>query len=159
MTSIHTPHHRLVLADVENLLGAAIPSRQEVVQIRQQLFTLLGDTSDTLFEVACSHLAAPAVRFGFPEGRHQWRSGTDGADLALIGVIADEHVAERFRTVVVASGDGIFAAPVSDLTARGVECTVISRRQSLSNRLRLAATHVVFLDDDDFNEGVLLDAA
>ena len=34
--------------------------------------------------VACSHHAAPTVAFAFPTARHLWRSGRDGADLALL---------------------------------------------------------------------------
>jgi len=155
MTHLNSSHRRLVLADVENLLGTASPSHEEVVQIRQEVLDILGDVSFTHFEVACSHRAAAAVRFGFPEGRHQWRSGPNGADLALLDVLAIESGAARFVEVVFASGDGIFAAAAAELTARGVRCTVISRRTSLSARLCLAAAEVFYLDDPISDEAML----
>jgi len=153
MTTNHSSHHRVVLADVENLLGTANPSLQEVVEIRQDVLDLLGNIDGTHFEIACSHRAAAAVRFGFPEGRHQWRSGEDGADLALIDVLIHENVLGRFDEVVIASGDGIFAPWATRLARAGIRCTVICRRDSLSARLGLAAQTTMFLAEPTAGEG------
>ena len=56
--------------------------------------------------VACSHHAAPRVAFAFPGARHLWRSGPDGADLALLDVLDHEHVAQRFECVTICWGMG-----------------------------------------------------
>lgn len=153
MTNTNSSHHRVVLADVENLLGTANPSVQEVVEIRQDVLDLLGNIDDTHFEIACSHHAAAAVRFGFPEGRHQWRSGENGADLALIDVLIHENIIGRFDEVVIASGDGIFAAWAAALAGAGIRCTVISRRDSVSSHLGLAAHTTLFLAEPITGEG------
>ena len=152
-SSQSTSHRRLVLADVENLLGTGDPTEQAVVQIRQDLLDVIGDVSHTLFEVASSHHAAAAVSFGFPEGRHHWRSGPNGADLALLGVFESDWQVGRFDEVVIASGDGIFAEVAAAVAASGVVCTVITRRAGLSARLAMAASAIIFLGDPIIDEG------
>jgi hypothetical protein len=74
------------------------------------------------------------------------RSGPDGADLELLDVVAYENVAARFTHVAIASGDGIFADAAAGLAAAGVWVTVVTRRNSLSARLALAAHEVIFID-------------
>jgi hypothetical protein len=138
---------------VENLLGTGDPTEQAVVQIRQDLLDAIGDVSHTLFEVASSHHAAAAVSFGFPEGRHHWRSGPDGADLALLEVFESDWQVSRFDEVVIASGDGIFTDVAVAVAAGGVKCTVVTRRAGLSARLALAATTIVYLGDPIIDEG------
>ena len=147
MAQVKSSHQRLVLVDAENLLGTGDPTEHDVVGIRRDLFEILGDLSDTLFEVASSHHAAPAVRFGFPEGRHHWRSGPDGADLALLDALDSNSQTGCFDEVVIASGDGIFAKAAAALVANGTRCTVISRRTSLSAQLCLAAISATYIDD------------
>lgn len=147
MSSKRTPSRQLVATDVENLLGSANPTEQEVVQIRCHLIAIVQPDHDAMFEVACSHRAAAAIRFGFPNGHHVWRSGPNGADLALLDILTVESVADRFDRVVIASGDGIFAPVAARLAEQGVHCTVVSRRSALSTRLALAAARVIILDD------------
>jgi hypothetical protein len=96
--------------------------------------------------VACNHGVAADVGYGWPGVRLLWRSGRDGADLALLDVLLEESVAERFSHVVVASGDGIFTDPVSRLGRHGVHVTVVANRGQLSRRLELAAAAVVYFD-------------
>jgi uncharacterized LabA/DUF88 family protein len=68
----------------------------------------------------------------------------------LLDVIETEEPARRYDTIVVASGDGIFAEPVGRLCQEGCAITVVARRGSLSRRLRLAAPDVRFLDIEGF---------
>jgi hypothetical protein len=98
---------------------------------------------------ACSHLTLLNAALGWPRARYLVRSGPNGADLALLDVIRCENVIDRFTHVVIGSGDGAFAAATASLTAAGATVTVVSRRYSLSNRLRLAAHNVVFIDDTE----------
>jgi len=78
--------------------------------------------------------------------RYRIRSGPDGADLELLDVIDHENVAERFTHVVIGSGDGIFADAATSLAAASRWVTVVSRCESLSARLRLAACDVIYLN-------------
>lgn len=98
-----------------------------------------------LVVVACSHHAFPAVGWDWPRARKILRSGENGADLALLEVIARERIPERFASVVVASGDGIFTDAVARLGAAGVYVTAVSRPESLARTLRLASRQHVLL--------------
>ncbi len=134
----------LVLADVENLVRTASPACSEVVQVRQDVYSLLNDFIDAevMTIVGASHHAAAAVRFGWSEGRHHWRSGCDGADLAILQALDETQVAGRFDAVVFASGDGIFAEAASRVAALGPRVIVVAQPEALSRRLRFAAHEV-----------------
>ena len=47
-------------------------------------------------------------------------SGRDSADKALLNSVDVDHVAERFDSVVIASGDGFFAGLARTLSERGL---------------------------------------
>jgi len=53
---------------------------------------------------------------------------------------------ERFTRFVIASGDGIFATAAASLAAASRWVAVVSRRESLSARLRLAAREVIYIE-------------
>ena len=154
MTFNH-PYRRLHLIDPENLTGTPLPNFDSVAHChkRYQELTHYGDAD--LSVIACSHLAAKQVAFAWPSGLKLLRSGPDGADLALLEALEREFVAGRFDELVLASGDGIFTTEVSRLGSLGIPVTVVSRRNSLSLRLRLAARHVLYFDETDAVTSVL----
>lgn len=137
---------RLHLVDVENLIGCPRPTLAEATTCREDYDECAAVRLNDLVVVACNHGAALAVGFGWRGARLLLRSGQDGADLALLDVIAHEDVEDRFAAVVVASGDGRFADAVARLSILGIEVTVVSNGRALSRRLRLAAKHVVIFD-------------
>lgn len=130
----------LHLIDIENLTGSASPTPGEVRDCRDVYESAFVGAND-LVVVACSHHAFRAVGWEWTKARLLLRSGDNGADLALLEVLASEDVAKRFDFIHVASGDGIFADAVARLGAAGVTITVVSRPESLSAALRLAADH------------------
>jgi hypothetical protein len=135
----------LIIVDIENAAGTPLPTPADCEQIRWLVEEFAGDGEFQVI-VACSHLAARQVAFNWTGSRHLWASGEDGADKALLEVIADENVGRRFQRVVLVSGDGIFADAVAWLGAQGVVVEVLSRRDSLSRRLRMAATRTVSIE-------------
>lgn len=139
---------RLHLIDLENLAGRPMFSPIDARTIEHCYQNLVGIAPRDLVVVATSHVAAPASWDSFVAARRLVRSGPDGADLALLNVISAERVPERFKSVVVASGDGIFAEPCARLQALGCRVTVASNRRSLSRRLSFAVRDVVYLDQD-----------
>lgn len=148
MTNTQRAHRKgrhLILVDIENLVASPNPTVGEVETAVTALHGALPDFDAAQSIVACSHHAAPTVAFAFPRARHLWRSGPDGADLALLDVLDREQVDERFEFVTICSGDGIFAASASSLAAVGVDVTVVSLKAHLSARLELAARHVLVL--------------
>ena len=139
-----TDERSLHLIDIENLIGSPSPSVDEVGWYHLAYEALHVGPEDQVV-IAYSHHAARSVRWGWPPGRHLWRSGKNGADLALLEVIAQERVAECFNSVVLASGDSIFRNAVAWLGEQGVDVTVVSRPESLSSSLLMAARrHLLF---------------
>lgn len=130
------PRH-IHLIDIENLAGTPLPTTEQVAEVRSayQRYIEHGDH----VVLACSHKAYATVGWAWPDARHLLRSGEDGADLALLEVLDTERVAERYDCVFVGSGDGIFAGPTAALGGQGVPVTVVSRPESLSRRLEMAA--------------------
>ena len=139
---------RLHLVDIENLLGCARPTLNDVIACRDHYYAWAPVLSGDLVEIACNHGAFAPVRFGWPRAKLRLRSGEHGAELELLNVVARENVAGRFREVVVGSGDGFFTDTVAHLGRHGVEVTVVANRSALSRRLRFAARHVVIFDSE-----------
>jgi len=137
----------LHLIDVENLAGQALPAIGEIRKLRDRYDGQVGIASTDLVVIACSHKALLSVALGWPGVRYRVRSGPDGADLELLDVLDHERVTERFRRIVIASGDGRFAESTARLAALGCHVTIVSRRQSLAVRLWLAAHAVIRIDD------------
>jgi hypothetical protein len=137
---------RLHLVDVENLIGCPLPTLAEATRCHEDYAECAAVGPNDLVVVACNHGAAVPVGLGWRGARLLLRSGENGADLALIDVIANEDVADRFAGVVVASGDSRFADAVARLGVLGVEVTVVSGGRALSRRLQIAAKRVVIFD-------------
>jgi hypothetical protein len=140
------PQRRLHLIDIENLVGCPRPTTAEASACREAYNEHATVGPDDLVVVACNHGAAFAVGLGWSGARLLLRSGPDGADLALLDVIAHESVEDRFAAIVVASGDGCFANAVARLGGLGLDVTVVSTGRALSRRLALAAKHVVLFE-------------
>lgn len=136
---------QLHLVDIENLIGKPTPTYADVERCRQEYMARFVCDGDHVV-VACNHRAFATVGFAWRSARHLIRSGPDGADTALLDVVADERVAERFSEVVIASGDAIFTEAAAWLAARGVHVSVVSRPGSLSRRLKLAAGSACTVD-------------
>jgi len=141
----HKAGRQLILIDIENLTGTPSPTCEEVETAKATLRLVVPGFDDAQHIVACSHHAAPTVAFAFQRARHLWRSGPNGADLALLDVLENERVDERFERVTICSGDGIFAASAAWLAAADVDVTVISLPGHLAARLQLAARYVTHL--------------
>lgn len=135
----------MVLIDIENLLGTPMPTTLEVDLVLAALADLIPGFNEAQRVVACSHRAARTVSFACPTERRLWRSGPDGADLALLDVLETEHVEERFDSVTICSGDGIFASVTARIAEHGVDTTVVALKGHLAARLKLAARNVAYL--------------
>ena len=105
----------------------------------------LGDTDHVV--VATSRIGLLQVGANWNGVRYVVRSGRDGADLALLDVLA-EDVTNRYEQVLLASGDGIFAPAAAELAAAGVLTTVLGRTGCVARRLQMAASRVIYLPVD-----------
>lgn len=131
----------LRLVDIENMVGSCQLSLGDVARARVRINAAVAPGTDDHTVIAASHYNAPAAYFGWAGPvRRLARSGQDGADLALLEVVADVGwVAARYERVVVASGDHAFAPAVAELKGAGVEVIVIRPDTGFSARMRLAA--------------------
>ena len=139
----------LVIVDAENVAGCAVPSATHAASSHTALVQAIPDLESSFVVVACNHLAAPAVSWEWTRARKLWRSGPNGADLALLEVLQTEDVAGRFDRVTVCSGDGIFAETVSMLAVVGIRTTVVGLAGHISAALRLVATITIELSTPD----------
>lgn len=134
----------LHLIDIENLNGAC-PRTMDTHRAKD----LLG-SYDTVVPIAeCDHLIVGCnprigleVGLAMDTGRLVVRHGSDGADQALIDAIDLDHVARRYRRVILGSGDHIFVPMVLELLARSVPVEVVARPDGTSARLRLTGVRV-----------------
>jgi hypothetical protein len=140
------PARTLHIVDIENLAGAAIPSRGQVSEVQGLYVARLAFGADDQVVMAANHLALLNAALGWPHARYRVRSGPHGADLELLDVLLHEDVAARFTHVVIGSGDGVFSPAAATLVSGGVPVTVVSRRGSLSAGLARVALDVVYLD-------------
>lgn len=138
----HRAGRHLVLIDIENLVGSGSPTSSEVETALHALSNVVPGFGSAQRVVACSHHAACAVSFAASGCRRLWRSGPNGADLALLEVLNSEFVEERFEFITVCSGDGIFADRVARLAELGVAVNVVALRGQLAWRLRPFAHHI-----------------
>lgn len=139
---------RLHLIDIENLAGSGRPTGGQIVACYRRYADLVKPVRGDLCVVACNHGAGVEVAFNWPGARYLWRSGRDGADLALLDVLEAESVPDRFDAVVLASGDRLFAEAIAGLAQCGVHVTVVANETALSRRLRIAAAAVILFGMD-----------
>lgn len=135
---------RLILVDIEN---AARGPKMTVAQVRMLRTEITESLDLTLWDqviVGCSHIAMVNAKAGWPRARVVVRSGPDGADLALLAELGHIDV-RRFAGLVLVSGDHLFAPAIS---TAALPTTVLGHRDGLSQRLRLAATHVRYLSTE-----------
>lgn len=145
LISSSSPGRELHLIDVENLLGTP-RFTSSAVQALRETYEPLADTAPTAQQVIATstdHNIVDAA-LGWVGARSVFRRGKDGADLALLeaGGYKPER---RFRRVVIASGDHVFAHYAAQLQRGGVHVTVVVRPGSLSRELKFAVRDVRFL--------------
>jgi hypothetical protein len=135
---------RLHLIDADNLAGSGYPTVAEVREVHDAYRAAVapGPLDHTI--IACSHMAGVSVGLEWSGAQLLWRSGPDGADLALLDAV--EHIGDvsrRFAGVVLGSGDGIFSPVIGSIRGTGMPVTVVWGRGSLSRHLEHAASQTL----------------
>lgn len=141
------PRHvgrRILLVDIENLAGGAVLNARQVAWAKAQLVEAIGLNDMDQVVIGTSHIGLITIGTNWKRQRYVVRSGDDGADMALLEVLA-ENLASRYDEVVLASGDGIFTNAVAALGATGVVVHVVAPAHALSRRLHAAASHTTLL--------------
>lgn len=132
---------KLFVVDIENMVGTSQPTISEVCKARTRIKNAVTHEVGDHVIIGSSGGNAEAANFGWAgSAQHVIRNGKDGADLALLECISDaQWIAARYDTVVIASGDHIFAFAVAALKAAGCEVLVIAPDRGFSKAMRLAA--------------------
>jgi hypothetical protein len=144
---------RLVVVDMENVVGGAIMTVEHAVGAHLCIEAAVGLHGDEHVVIGTSHFGLLSAGLGWAGPRLLARSDENGADLVLLAVLTEEHVEERFDEVVLVSGDGIFTDAVTALGAAGVRVTVVARRGTCSRRLRMAAGRTILFDERSVGVG------
>jgi len=157
-TSRVTFNRRLVLVDIENIVGGGVSMATQVRSAQSAIEAAVKPRPNDQVVLACGRFSIDTVGFEWVGARRlKFRSGIDGADLELLEVLETEHVGERFTEVVLVSGDGIFTDAISRLAlTSGTDITLVSRADACSRRLRMAAKTVL---DLDFDPNAFMEAA
>lgn len=143
-----TSNRRLVLVDIENIVGGGVSFPEQVHGAQAAIAAAIGLRDGDQVILACGRFGVDVVGFEWRGHRRLvFRAGSNGADLALLDVLETERVANRFTEVVLVSGDGIFSTVVS-LLGHCTNVTVVSRPDACSRKLRMAAKRVIDLNYD-----------
>jgi hypothetical protein len=135
-----------ILLDTENLHGGTDATPADVAKLVEAVLNMTRVPRATPFTLGAScQSMLLANGYAAPGARLVWLPGRDGADKALLNVLDGEDLWRRFATIVIGSGDGIFAPAARRLRLHGVHVTVVSRRESLSRDLARAASSILYL--------------
>ncbi|WP_137843747.1 hypothetical protein [Microbacterium sp. 2FI] len=131
MLSMRTLH----LIDIENLCAGSVSLAN--VRNARDAYTRVSPIISGDHTVIGSSRANCVDTIAWGAARRVVGSGVDGADLALLEVLEEERITDHYGRVVIASGDGIFAAAIGALGS-SLMTRVVSRTTSCSRRLLLA---------------------
>lgn len=145
MTSSLCRRRTLHVIDIENLIGASGAAPATLRSTAERLHEAIPRSPGDHEIVGSGPRLLLAAAAAWPSARHLLGPGPSGPDRALVNVLRDEQVGQRFDHVVIASGDGEFAPVAAMLASQGVRVTVVARRGSLSRRLQIAAGEVRYL--------------
>ena len=134
----------LHVVDIENLLGDVDPIQPKDVARCAAVYERFVETGDKVV-VGWSFQPREEVQQAWQGPVHVWRRGEDGADRRLVLELRQRRhqIKDSFRRgVFVASGDAEFVGIVRDLVTDGVHVTVVSREESLAQKLGQVASAV-----------------
>lgn len=137
---------RIVLIDIENIVGGAVRTSEEAAWGRTIIETLVEIRPGEHVVVGTCDVGALHVMTEWRDARVVMGTGENGADRQIIDVLTTENLASRFDEVLLISGDHIFAEPLAALRGLGMDVTVASWVSHLSPLLQLAAAHTIILD-------------
>lgn len=136
-----TPSGMLLCIDMENMSCASELDVPRVARLSARLRATVPVRAGDHTVIATSHHNALAAGLGWGgPALRRVRSGKDGADLELIEEMSDAAwIVSRYRRVVLAAGDRIYAESVARLKAAGGAVFVVPPDSGLSKTLALAA--------------------
>lgn len=136
-------NRRLFLIDIENVIGTAFFDQGAACRGREQVAAAAGlrDEEHAVVGVTSVQGVLPAAE-AFPGKTIRVQLGQDGAERAILELVDVEHIAKRYASVVIASGDHAFAEFARDMRDAGTTVHVVARERSLARALADEATSV-----------------
>ena len=140
----------ILLCDIENLAYDFRKkgfNKDDVRLVHERVMTLVAHLKPYQV-VATSHYFWLEVMAGWksPNFFPTLRSGKDGADLALLNAFRDKNCGDRYETILIASGDGIFSSLAAELSSAGKEVITLFGRGGLAKKLELASEQTIDLN-------------
>ena len=136
----------LALVDIENLAGTPLPSTGLVQEIKSAFCSLAVMNPMSQTYVGCHPGVTAEVCFGWHDHFTLCsKAGKDGADLALIEEVHNIKNLREYNTIVIGSGDHIFAGIAEQLRKEGHYIHVIVGNGHPSAALRGVAHKVSYL--------------
>jgi len=132
----------LHLIDVENLCASGLPTERHVRATLERYRNQMGVGTDDQVVLAASGHTAFLAGAAWPGARVVVGYGPDGADRALLAYVDVRHISRRFGTVVLGSGDHIFAALITNLIQDGIAVTVVAVTGAIAQDLRIARPQI-----------------
>lgn len=134
MKPLESACRTLHFIDIENLSESMILNEDLVRNVKDEYYEASKPGDADQFVIGVSHFNLSAATFGWGTGVATYvvRSGQDGADLALMKVMEDRQLTDRFQGLFIASGDGIFAEAGRVFKGRGHSVRFIARKLCLS---------------------------
>src|SRR4051794_2932622 len=90
---------RLVVVDIENVVGGAVLAIEQARGARASVDEAVSLSGGEQVVIGTSHVGVLATGLGWSGARIVAHSGIDGADTALLQVLTEERVEERFDEV------------------------------------------------------------
>jgi hypothetical protein len=137
---------RLVVVEVESIAGGAVRTNALASWARNQVEEAIALKPDEQVIIGARHASALAAGTRWPGARLVTARDSDGTQRELLQILQNERIAGRFDELVLASGNGIFTEAIARLGTQGVKVTVVAWPESLSRRLRMAASETVLLE-------------
>ena len=141
---------RLVVVDIENAVGGADASADDVRHALAVIHEMVGHGEGDVWVVGCGPTLLTTAMGVLPRSVLLGR-GLDGADNRLLEHLSPERVVGSYSSVVLVSGDGrAFAQPVTALRRAGVPTDLVVGTGGLGGMLRAAARRVVAIPPESF---------
>ncbi len=144
----------LHLVDLENLVGDPYASSERSQLVLAEYRQIAAQKFGHLAVVAANHHLLDPVIYELAEwSRAHHASGPDGADNVLLDNAPCQWVCQRFKRLVIGSGDHIFADLAEAAITHGLAVTVIGRVGSIARRFSTLGCDIRVLSE--FNDGLV----
>ena len=143
-----------LLVDLENLcIGSCNVTPEIVANAAKNLLGALADAGIDLNNLMTTVAVGVEAIYRNPLCLMSWPNaprllqghGVDGADERILDVLNNDPALRKSRTVIVASGDGIYSDAIADLNRLGIETIIASYPGSLSAKPKSACSSSIEL--------------